>query len=64
MQQWRENPPASIEFIITDKVGMITFQSVKDEGFICFGNLEIREAAAVGQVKLGSDGLHAQSGQF
>ena len=40
---------------------MVTLEGVQDEGFVGLGDLEVGEAAAVGQVKLSDHGLHAET---
>lgn len=61
MEQRGEDSPAGIQLVITNEVGVITLQGVKDEGFIRLWDLEVGEAAAVGQVELSDNGLHAQA---
>lgn len=61
VQKRGENSPASIELIVTDKVGMVTLESIKDKRFVSLRNLQVREAAAVGKVKLGDDSLHGKT---
>ena len=64
VQEWCEDPPAGIEFIVAYKVRVIAFERVQNERFIRFRNLEIREAAAIGEIQLGDDCLHTQAGQL
>lgn len=64
MKERGENSPACIQLIISDKVGVITLQAVKDQRLICLGDLKIRESSAVGQVQFGNNGLHAQARQL
>jgi hypothetical protein len=64
MEQRGEDPPTGIKLIIANKIGMVTFQRIENEGFIGFGNLQIGEPAAISQVKLGHNGLHTQTGQL
>ena len=43
---------------------MVALQGVEDQGFVSFGDLEVGESTAVGQVELGDNGLHAQAGEL
>lgn len=64
MQQRRENSPRSIQLIITDEVGVVTLQCVKDQRLVGLGDLEVGEATAVGEIELGNDGLHGETGEL
>ena len=64
MEQRGKDPPACVEFVVSDKVGVITLQRIKDERLIGFGDLEIRESSAVREIELSDDSLHAQAGQL
>lgn len=64
VQQRTEDSPTGIQFIITDKVRVVTLQGVKNERLVGLGNLQIGEAAAVSQVELSNDSLHAQAGEL
>lgn len=64
VQERRENLPACVEFIVTHKVRVVTLQSVQDERFVGFGNLQVRETAAIGEIQLSHDGLHGQARQL
>lgn len=64
MQQRRKDPPAGIKLVITNEIGMVALESVEYQRFVGFGNLEVREAAPVGEVEFGGNGLHAQAGQL
>lgn len=64
MQQRSENPPAGIQLVVTNKVRVVSLERVKDERFVGLGDLQVREAAAVGEVKLGDNSLHAQAGEL
>ncbi len=64
LKQWGEYPPARVKLIVTNKVGVIAFESVQDERFISLGNLEVRKSSAVCKIELSHDSLHAQPGKL
>lgn len=64
MEEGSEHAPAGIQLVVTDEVGMITLEGVQDQGLVGLGNLEVGEAAAVGQVQLGNHRLHGQTGEL
>jgi hypothetical protein len=64
MQQWRENPPTSIQLIVTHEVRVIALQRVEDQRLVRLWDLEVGEPSSVGEVELCDDGLHAQAGEF
>ena len=64
VEQRRENTPAGIQFIVTDEVRMVALEGVEDQGLVGFGDLDVGEAAAVGEVEFGGDGVHAEPRQF
>lgn len=64
MQERGEHAPAGIQLIVTNKVRVVTLEGVQDQGLVGLRNLEVREAAAVGQVQLGHYCLHGQTGQL
>jgi len=53
--------PGRIELVITDKVAVVALEGIEDERFVCLGDLEVRESAAVGKVELSHDCLHAEA---
>lgn len=61
MQQRCENPPTGIQLVVTNKVGMVAFQSVKNESFVGLRDLKITEATPIGKIKLSNSGLHAKA---
>jgi hypothetical protein len=61
VQQRGEDSPAGVELIVTDKVGVVALESVKDKGLVGFGDLQVGEAAAVREVQLGHDSLHGKT---
>ncbi len=61
MQQRGEDFPAGIKLIVTNKVGVVTFEGIEDKGLVRLGDFEVRETASVGEIKLGGNGLHAQA---
>jgi len=64
VQQRREHAPAGIQLVVTNKVGVIALEGIQDQGLVGLGDLEVGEAAAVGQVQLGHHRLHGQTGQL
>lgn len=64
MQERSEHSPAGVEFIITDEVRVVTLESIQDERLVGLGDLQIGEATAVGEIKLGDHGLHGQTRQL
>ena len=64
VQQRREDSPAGVELIVTNKVGVVSLESVKNERLVRLGDLEVAESAAVGEVKLGDGSLHAKARQL
>lgn len=61
VQERSENSPASIEFVITDKVGVVALESIQDKRLVGLRNLQVGETAAVGKVELGDNGLHGKT---
>lgn len=59
-----EDSPAGIEFVVTDKVRVVTLEGVEDQRLVSLGDLKVGKAAAVGEVKLGDNGLHGETGQL
>ena len=43
---------------------MITLESIQDQRFVCLGDFEVGEAAAVSEVKFRHNGLHGKTGQL
>lgn len=43
---------------------MVALERIQDQRLVGLGNLEVGEAAAIGQVELGHHGLHGQTGQL
>lgn len=64
MQEWREYSPAGIQLVVTDKVGVVALQGVQNQRLVRFGDLEVREATAVGQIEFRDNCLHRQTGKF
>ena len=64
VQQRGEHAPGSVQLVITNKVGVIALERIQDQGLVGLGDLEVGEAAAVGQVQLGHHRLHGQTGQL
>lgn len=64
VQERSEDAPAGIQLVVTDKVGVVTLEGIQDQGLVGLGDLEVGEAAAVGQVQLGHHRLHRQTGQL
>jgi hypothetical protein len=64
VKKWAEYPPTGIEFIVTDKVGMITLESIENERLVCFRDFKVGEASAVGKIELSNNGLHGQTRKF
>lgn len=61
MQERAEDLPASIELIVTDKVGVVALESIEDKRFVSLRNLQVREAAAVSKVEFGDNSLHGKA---
>jgi hypothetical protein len=61
VQERSENSPAGIEFVVTNKVGMVALESIEDKRFVGLGDLQVGEAAAVGKIELGDDSLHRKT---
>lgn len=61
VQERRENSPAGIELVVTDKVGVITLESIEDKRFVGLGDLQVGEASAVGKIELGDNSLHGKT---
>ena len=57
-----EDPPTGVEFVVSDKVRVVALHRVEDQTLISFGNLEIGEAASVGEIELCDNGLHRETG--
>ncbi len=64
VEQGSEHLPASIKLIVTDEVRVVTLESIQDQRLIRFGDLEVGEAAAVGEIQLSDHGLHGESGKL
>lgn len=64
VQERSEDAPRGIQLVVAHKVGVVALEGVQDQGLIGLGDLEVREAAAVGQVQLGNHRLHGQTGQL
>lgn len=64
MQERGEDAPGGVQLIITNEVGVVTLEGIQDQGLIGLRDLEVREAAAVGQVQLGHYRLHGQTRQL
>lgn len=64
VEQGSEHLPASVKLIVTDEVRVVTLESIQDQRFIGFGDLEVGEAAAVGEIQLSDHGLHGKSGKL
>lgn len=64
VEQRSEDPPAGIQFVVSNKVRVVALERVKDERLVGLGDLEVGEATAVRQVELCDDGLHAEAGQL
>lgn len=64
VQKRGENAPAGIQLIVTNEVGVIALEGIQDQRLVSLGDLEVGEAAAVGQVQLGHHRLHGQTGQL
>ena len=64
MKQRSEHPPASIELVVTDKVGVVSLESIQYQGFVGFGDLEVGESTTVGEIQLSNHGLHGKSRKF
>lgn len=61
MQERTENSPAGVKLIVTDKVGVVALESIKDKRFVGLRDLQVGEAAAVGKVELGDNSLHGKT---
>lgn len=48
--------PGNVEFIVTNKVGMVTFQGVQDQSFIGLRNVSVGETPLVSEIHFGGDG--------
>lgn len=44
--------PSPIKFIVSHKVGVVSFERIKDESLVCLGDVSVSETALVGQVHL------------
>lgn len=64
MQKRSEDSPRGIQFIITDKVGVVALQSIKDESLVRLWDLQVAETSSVCEVELSDGSLHAQSWQL
>lgn len=64
VQKRRKDAPGGIQLIVTHKVGVVALEGVQDQGLVGLRDLEVREAAAVGQVQLGHNRLHGQTRQL
>lgn len=62
VQKRGEDAPAGIQLVVTDKVGVVALEGVQDQRLVSLGDLQVREAATVGQVQLGHHRLHGQAG--
>ena len=61
VEERSEDSPTGVELVVTDKVGVVALEGIENEGFVGLGNLQVREAATVGEIQLGNHGLHAQA---
>lgn len=43
---------------------MVTLEGIQNQRFVCLGDLEVGEAAAVGKVEFRHHGLHGKTGQL
>lgn len=59
-----EDPPASVELVITDEIRVVALQSVQDQRLVGLRDLEIGEPPSVCEIKFGDDRLHAETGQL
>jgi len=64
VQKGSEDAPTGIQLVVTDEVGVVTLEGVQNQGLVSLGDLEVGEAAAVGQVQLGNHRLHGQTGEL
>jgi hypothetical protein len=64
MEERGEDSPAGIQLVITNEVGVVTLQSIQNQGLVSLGDLEIGETTAVGKVKLRNDCLHRETGKL
>lgn len=64
VQERGEDAPGGVQLVITHEVGVVALEGVQDQGLVGLGDLEVGEAAAVGQVQLGHHRLHGQTGKL
>jgi len=62
VQERCEDSPRSIQLIVTDEVGMITLERVENQRFVGFGDLKVREAAAISEIEFSNNSLHGETG--
>ena len=61
VQQRREDPPRSIQLVVSHEVGVIALHGIQNQALVGLWDLQVGKAPSVGEVQLGDDGLHAQA---
>lgn len=64
VQERSEDAPAGIQLIVTNEIGVVALEGIQDQRLVGLGDLEVGEAATVGQVQLGHYCLHGKTGQL
>jgi len=62
VEERSEDLPGCVKFVVTDKVAVVALEGIEDKGLVGLGDLEVGETAAVCEVELGHDSLHAETG--
>ena len=60
-KRWTRYLPRDIQLVITDKVRMVTLESIENQALIRFRDLRIRKPPLIGQVHLSWDRTGVQS---
>ena len=64
MEQRGEDAPAGIKLVVTNKVGVVALERVKNERLVGLGDLQVGEPPSVGEIQLGDNRLHAETRQL
>lgn len=64
VKQRSEDLPGDVQLVITDKVGVVPFESVKDKSLVCLRDFGVGESFLIGEVELDWDRSSCKTGQL
>jgi hypothetical protein len=64
VQDGREDLPRDIELVVTDKVRVVAFESIKNEGFVGLGDSGVGETFGIGEVELDGNCACGETGEL